>query len=104
MKRINATAFSAPMQSIMAGAIAAALSGAAFGQEVKPKTDGAAPPAQQLETVIVTAQRRSENIRDVPLSVSTLKGDRLGRNRPDSGRSISAKSSRLTSNLTAELS
>jgi len=31
----------------------------------------------QLETVIVTAQRRAENIKDVPMSIATLKGDKL---------------------------
>ncbi|MBA5688364.1 TonB-dependent receptor [Rugamonas apoptosis] len=42
----------------------------------------AAPAAEQavpgqLETVIVTAQRRAENIKDVPMSIATLKGDKL---------------------------
>ncbi|MDL2355859.1 MAG: TonB-dependent receptor [Pseudomonadota bacterium] len=37
----------------------------------------AAPVAGQLETVIVTAQRRSENIKDVPMAITTLKGDKL---------------------------
>jgi iron complex outermembrane receptor protein len=31
----------------------------------------------QLQTVTVTAQRRAENIKDVPVSVSTLKGEKL---------------------------
>jgi iron complex outermembrane receptor protein len=31
----------------------------------------------QLETVVVTAQRRSENIKDVPTAVSTVSGDAL---------------------------
>ena len=33
--------------------------------------------AGQLETVIVTAQRRAENIKDVPMSIGTLKGEKL---------------------------
>lgn len=33
--------------------------------------------ATQLQTVTVTAQRRSENIKEVPVSVSTVKGDKL---------------------------
>ncbi len=33
--------------------------------------------ATELDAVMVTAQRRSENIQDVPLSVSPLEGDRL---------------------------
>src|SRR5471032_1736168 len=44
--------------------------------------NSAAPAAEattkgQLETVIVTAQRRAENIKDVPMSIATLKGDKL---------------------------
>ncbi|MRW91561.1 TonB-dependent receptor [Duganella sp. FT80W] len=37
----------------------------------------AAASKDQLETVIVTAQRRAENIKDVPMSIATLKGDKL---------------------------
>ncbi|MET0265169.1 MAG: TonB-dependent receptor [Duganella sp.] len=37
----------------------------------------AAAGKNQLETVIVTAQRRAENIRDVPMSIATVKGDKL---------------------------
>ena len=33
--------------------------------------------ATQLQQVTVTAQRRSENIKDVPVSVSTIKGEKL---------------------------
>lgn len=46
--------------------------GAAVAQTV-PAT--AAVP--QLETITVTAQRRTENIKDVPVSVSTLKDEKL---------------------------
>ncbi|HEY0584900.1 MAG TPA: TonB-dependent receptor plug domain-containing protein, partial [Pseudoduganella sp.] len=34
-------------------------------------------PAGQMEVVTVTAQRRAENIRDVPVSVSTIKAEKL---------------------------
>ena len=49
---------------------------AAEGQDAaaattEPTTKG------QLETVIVTAQRRAENIKDVPMSIATIKGDKL---------------------------
>ena len=33
------------------------------------------PQSLQLQSVTVTAQRRTENIRDVPVSVTALKGD-----------------------------
>ena len=36
------------------------------------------PPAhQQLEEIVVTAQRRTENVRDVPIAVSVLSGEAL---------------------------
>jgi len=53
----------------LAVAIAAALPLPAVAAET---TDGTT-----LEAVMVTAQRRSENIQDVPLSVSPLEGERL---------------------------
>jgi len=39
--------------------------------------DTTATNKDQLETVIVTAQRRAENIKDVPMSIATIKGDKL---------------------------
>jgi len=45
----------------------------AIAQEAKPVEDTKA----QLGTVIVTAQRRFENIKDVPMAISTLKGELL---------------------------
>ena len=36
-----------------------------------PKVDG------KLETITVTAERREENIKDVPISISTLSGENL---------------------------
>lgn len=48
----------------------------AAAQEVAAAPD-AKPAVGQLETVIVTAQRRSENIKDVPMSITTLKGEKL---------------------------
>ena len=54
----------------------------AFPLQAATAQEAAAPteyksPAGQLETVIVTAQRRSENIKDVPMAITTLKGDKL---------------------------
>ncbi|ELX08322.1 TonB dependent receptor protein [Janthinobacterium sp. HH01] len=44
-----------------------------------PAVPGAGEPdtAGQLETVIVTAQRRAENIKNVPMSISTIKDENL---------------------------
>ncbi|MFC5477325.1 TonB-dependent receptor [Massilia suwonensis] len=57
-------------------ALSAALPlGSAFAQEAPQ----AAPAANtgELQTVTVTAQRRSENIRDVPVAVTALRGEKL---------------------------
>ena len=35
------------------------------------------PAAPELQTVTVTAQRRTENIKEVPVSVTALKGEKL---------------------------
>ncbi len=73
-------------RTLIALAVAAAfpLQALAQAQDGAPPAaaDTAAVPAAQdgpgqLETVIVTAQRRAENIKDVPMSIATLKGDKL---------------------------
>jgi len=46
---------------------------AAFAQATTPVADD----GTQLSTVIVTGQRRSENLKDVPLSISAIKGEAL---------------------------
>ncbi|NML62636.1 TonB-dependent receptor [Massilia sp. RP-1-19] len=63
-------------RSLIALAIASAFPlHAAMAQEATAATEKAQPG--QLETVIVTAQRRSENIKDVPMAITTLKGEKL---------------------------
>jgi iron complex outermembrane receptor protein len=59
---------------------------AGFGQESAnaPATGAGAAPVRVesspgLEEVVVTAQRRSENIRDVPISITALTGDDLAK-------------------------
>ena len=34
--------------------------------------------AEQIDVIVVTAQRRSENVQDVPVSVATITGDKIG--------------------------
>jgi iron complex outermembrane receptor protein len=60
-------------------AMAANAADAATDAATDAQDSSAAAPANknQLETVIVTAQRRAENIKDVPMSIATLKGDKL---------------------------
>jgi len=41
------------------------------------RADDAAPGTGELAPVTVTAERRTENIKDVPISISTLGGDAL---------------------------
>jgi iron complex outermembrane receptor protein len=47
--------------------------GMAMAQEAAP----AAAATNELQQVVVTAQRRSENIKDVPVSVTALRGEKL---------------------------
>lgn len=55
----------------------AALPSVALAQTEAPAQPAQAAPAAELQTVTVTAQRRSENIRDVPVAVSALRGEKL---------------------------
>ncbi|HEY5800779.1 MAG TPA: TonB-dependent receptor, partial [Burkholderiaceae bacterium] len=77
-------------RSLMALAIAAAFPLHAMAQETPAAVTAAAVPAApapaaankgqpngELESIIVTAQRRAENIRDVPMAITTLGGDKL---------------------------
>ena len=80
--------------SVLALAIAAAFpqvqaQTAASGDEVKKDTT-------QLEAVIVTGGRRVENLKDVPLSISAIKGEAL-ENVSVGGADIRALSARVPS-------
>jgi iron complex outermembrane receptor protein len=59
-----------PMQSVSAQETAPA-------ETASPVQANAGQGPQRLDVVIVTAQRRAENIREVPMSITTLSGDRL---------------------------
>jgi len=54
-------------------ALSAVLPLSAMAQEATP----AVAPTGELQQVVVTAQRRAENIKDVPVSVSALRGEKL---------------------------
>lgn len=59
-------------------AIALAFAGsAAHGQAAAPAAAASAPEAGKLTTVIVTAQRATEDAKNVPISVSTISGETL---------------------------
>ncbi|MEP7297118.1 MAG: TonB-dependent receptor [Burkholderiales bacterium] len=48
-----------------------------MAQEAKPPEAPASAPAGTLQVVTVTAERTAENIKNVPISVSTLSGEKL---------------------------
>ncbi|MCX8475756.1 MAG: TonB-dependent receptor [Sphingomonas sp.] len=66
----------------------AAAAGAAQAQEVESEQAGGIPD------IVVTAQRRAENIQDVPVSVATLDGEQL-QTIFDSGNDITALATRV---------
>ena len=68
----------------------------AMAQEVKPPAASASSAAGTLQTVTVTAERRAENIKDVPSSVSTLSGEKLDIIN-SSGEDVRALSARVPS-------
>lgn len=76
MKRTLIALACSPRALTFGLSIAAALAyPAAFAQSTDTK---AAPKAEGvLETITVTAERRVENIKDVPVSISTLSGEKL---------------------------
>jgi len=63
-------------RSLIALAIAGAFPLHAVAQDATAPAEEKAKSGQ-LETVIVTAQRRAENIKDVPMAITTLKGEKL---------------------------
>lgn len=68
----------------------------AMAQEVAPPAAPASAPAGTLQVVTVTAERRAENIKDVPSSVSTLSGEKLDIIN-SSGEDVRALSARVPS-------
>src|ERR1044072_1178455 len=68
-------------RALLGGCVAAyGLTGAAVsGQTVKPKAEAVADSSDVsgLKEIIVTAQKRSENLQDVPIAVSSVSGENL---------------------------
>ncbi len=66
------------MNSKVSSAIAAILSGSSIGAAyaVEP-ADTSAAPTDAIQEVVVTAQRRSENMQDVPISIQAMTSETL---------------------------
>lgn len=78
---MRSTSNPAIRQYLSSISVAAMLAGAAFAAPAYAQDAPAAAEAEDdekgLDVIVVTAQRRSEDLQDVPLSVSTLSGDSL---------------------------
>ena len=73
MKPFTKSALSAAMQAALFGA-AIGLSPALLAQE---SDKGQNTKEQELETITVTAQKRSQSIQEVPISIATLSGEKF---------------------------
>ena len=72
------SAFGMVPRTLIALSIAAAFPLHSAMAQNAAKAEAAEPKdVVQLETVVVTATRRSENVKSVPMSISTMKGERL---------------------------
>ena len=58
-------------------AIAAILGGSASGNAFCANSTDASAPGDEIQEIIVTAQRRTENIQNVPIAIQALTGETL---------------------------
>ena len=59
-------------------AIAAVLGSGAFGHAVAANSTDTNSASDQIQEITVTAQRRTENIQNVPIAIQALTGRNLG--------------------------
>src|SRR5690606_26389822 len=78
MPHLSAQSRRVPAWRPLAVAIALLLPSAAFAQDAPEPAPDAVRQAATLDTVEVTAQRRVENVQDVPVSISTVDTEQLG--------------------------
>ncbi len=77
MRQLKSTSLQRSLRlSMLAMAVAATLP-VAHAQAQEAQTEAAKKDDTKLETVIVTANRRRENIKEVPMSISAIKGEAL---------------------------
>jgi iron complex outermembrane receptor protein len=65
------------LPSKLSCAIAAILGGGAGSNALAADTPETAPAADQIQEIIVTAQRRDENVQNVPIAIQALTGETL---------------------------
>ena len=68
----------------------------AFAQEAAQETSGAEVDEGGLEEIIVTAQKREQNLQSVPVSVTALSGESLANNRVTDFTDLTRAASSLT--------
>jgi iron complex outermembrane recepter protein len=78
---MNMKSASGKLDLVLAGVSAAALmhASAGFAQDAANSTPAAATSGSGFEEIVVTAQKRSENIRDVPISITALTSNDIER-------------------------
>src|ERR1700692_1010956 len=69
--------FTMQPHSKLSYAIAAILGGGAFGSAVAANSTDANSASDQIQEITVTAQRRTENIQNVPIAIQALTGETL---------------------------
>lgn len=80
-------------RSALAVALLLGASSAALAQETPAKTapDNASPESSDGADIVVTAQKRSERLQDVPIAVSAIGGDALEKQRIKSADELAGK-------------
>lgn len=90
-------------QFILRSAVSATIAGLCLGSAAMAQTDSGSPAASDnlLEEILVTAQRRSQNLQEVPISVSALTGDDLDTYRFRDPSELAEQVANLTANPSA---
>jgi iron complex outermembrane recepter protein len=82
--------------ALLAGASFLIISTSAYAQDVAPEAVAAEEDTGGLEEIVVTAQKREENLQDVPVSVTALSAESLANNRIADFTDLTRAASSLT--------